>query len=66
VRLCTETYDKEKLIDSGFQFLDLPFSDGTSPPKYVIKTWLNLVKEVFPDKDKEPKQTIGVHCKIKI
>lgn len=47
VRLCEPTYDKAVLEDMGIRVYDWPFADGESPPQHIIRTWLNLVNEVF-------------------
>src|SRR3990167_2803877 len=59
VRVCDPTYSIKPLKDNGINVTELPFSDGASPPRSVIETWLNLVKESSRN---QPDGTIGIHC----
>uniref|UniRef100_A0A7S4IMA3 protein-tyrosine-phosphatase n=1 Tax=Vannella robusta TaxID=1487602 RepID=A0A7S4IMA3_9EUKA len=58
VRVCDPTYSTEPLKENGIQVTELAFSDGASPPRSVVETWLSLVKEV----NKTANATIGIHC----
>jgi len=76
VRVCSSEYDK-KLFEKNditvvvnFQLKkkkiyifqkDLPYDDGSAPPKHVIDSWLKLIDKVFP-KDTKPTSTVAIHC----
>lgn len=49
VRGCEEcTYSGDvDLAKAGIQLHDMAYDDGTSPPKHVISTWLELVRSRF-------------------
>ena len=39
---------------------DLPFEDGAAPPNDIIRQWMDLVKEVVEEEQREG--CIAVHC----
>ena len=39
--------------DEGIKIVDLEFPDGSSPPSYVLKQWLKIVKDHFGPKNKK-------------
>lgn len=55
VRLNKRCYDENIFKENGFTFLDIPFTDGTSPPDAIVEQFLEACE----------KQTggIAVHCK---
>jgi hypothetical protein len=46
------------ILDAGINILDIEFPDGASPPKHVIKYWLQIVSNQFgpPTKGKKAAQ----------
>ncbi|CAI4233280.1 unnamed protein product [Auanema sp. JU1783] len=61
VRVCEPTYETTPLTEHGINVLDWEFSDGSPPPKEVIRDWLDLVRASFKDTN-NPEQCIAVHC----
>jgi len=59
VRVCEPSYDTEKLSRSGINVLDLPFEDGTFPPRDVCESWFSLLKTRYKE---SPGCCIAVHC----
>mmetsp|Transcript_789 Transcript_789/g.2866 ORF Transcript_789/g.2866 Transcript_789/m.2866 type:complete len:161 (-) Transcript_789:123-605(-) len=59
VRVCDPTYSTSRLQEMGIQVTDLSFSDGASPPRHVVETWLSVVKAVSKN---SPNACIGIHC----
>lgn len=58
VRVCDPTYSIDKLKENGIKVTELAFSDGASPPRSVVETWLSVVKDVHQKK----RGTVGIHC----
>jgi len=55
VRLNKKRYDEKVFKNNGFKFLDIPFEDGTIPPKDIIDKFLTA--------SEAEKGGIAVHCK---
>lgn len=55
VRLNKKRYDEKVFKNNGFKFLDIPFEDGTIPPKDIIDKFLTAAEA--------EKGGIAVHCK---
>lgn len=47
VRVCEPTYSATGLESAGINLHEMPYSDGHSPPKHVLDSWLTLVDQVF-------------------
>lgn len=47
VRVCEPTYHGGELESAGMSLYDMEYKDGTSPPKELIQTWLELVEKTF-------------------
>jgi len=47
VRVCEPTYSATGLESAGIHLHEMPYSDGHSPPKQVLDSWLMLVDQVF-------------------
>ena len=47
VRVCEETYSAASLESAGITLHEMPYSDGHSPPRHVLDSWLTLVDQVF-------------------
>jgi len=47
VRVCEPTYSATGLESAGITLHEMPYSDGHSPPKNVLDSWLSLVDQVF-------------------
>ncbi len=47
VRTCEKTYNEQMILEAGIKIIDIEFPDGASPPKHVIKHWLQIVKNQF-------------------
>eukprot|EP00940_MAST-03C_sp_MAST-3C-sp2_P000764 g764.t1 len=61
VRVCEEvTYKSEHMENNNIKTHDMSYKDGTTPPKEVLKTWLDLCFEKF-EKQKS-KGSIAIHC----
>lgn len=45
VRLNNKKYEEKYFTDEGFQHLDIPFEDGTIPPKKIINKFLASAEE---------------------
>lgn len=59
VRVCEPSYDTDKLHNNGINVLDLPFDDGTFPPRNVCDSWFNLLKSRYKE---SPGCCVAVHC----
>ena len=44
VRVCEDTYDATEATKAGIEVHDMPFDDGTAPPKEVLARWRQVVK----------------------
>jgi hypothetical protein len=46
------------ILDAGIKIIDIEFPDGSSPPKHIIKHWLQIVANQFgqPIENKERKK----------
>eukprot|EP00345_Euplotes_harpa_P007550 CAMPEP_0168318382 /NCGR_PEP_ID=MMETSP0213-20121227/446_1 /TAXON_ID=151035 /ORGANISM="Euplotes harpa, Strain FSP1.4" /LENGTH=94 /DNA_ID=CAMNT_0008319439 /DNA_START=376 /DNA_END=656 /DNA_ORIENTATION=+ len=45
VRLNKKRYDEKIFKNDGFNFLDIPFEDGTIPPDDIVKKFLENAEE---------------------
>jgi protein tyrosine phosphatase type IVA len=69
-RFCEPTYREDDLVSAGIGLQDMEYKDGTSPPKELIKIWLELVFRTFYRKSSsfsevdnvDEKPAIAVHC----
>jgi len=64
VRTCEVTYSRSEVEAAGIVFHEMQFTDGESPPREIINSWLLLVHEKFGLKN-HPKigdNCIAVHC----
>lgn len=45
-------------MDAGIKIIDIEFPDGSSPPKHIIKYWLQIVANHFgsPVEEREKKK----------
>ncbi|TID18317.1 phosphatases II [Venturia nashicola] len=59
VRLNSQLYSSSYFEALGIQHLDMIFDDGTCPPLSLVRTFINLAREVIEVR----KQGIAVHCK---
>eukprot|EP00800_Vazella_pourtalesii_P016672 TRINITY_DN4863_c0_g1_i7.p1 TRINITY_DN4863_c0_g1~~TRINITY_DN4863_c0_g1_i7.p1 ORF type:complete len:600 (+),score=89.33 TRINITY_DN4863_c0_g1_i7:165-1964(+) len=55
VRLNRKLYDARRFTDAGFQHSDLFFTDGSTPPEFILKEFLRIAENA--------KGGIAVHCK---
>jgi protein tyrosine phosphatase type 4A len=67
VRVCEPTYQGGELSNAGISLHELEYKDGTSPPKDLIDTWLQLVEKTFYGKTQQSNgdstsNCIAVHC----
>ena len=53
VRLCGQTYNQDRLIQSNINFYDWDFADGSVPSNELIQKWNQLLKL---------NESILVHC----
>ena len=47
VRVCEQTYLVDDFTSAGIRVHELEYKDGTSPPKNLILSWLQLVEKTF-------------------
>ena len=65
VRTCERTYTEDEILKNGIRIHDLKFDDGKFPNKETIKSFLNIVDDVFPlneKSDNNEEKCIAVHC----
>lgn len=72
VRVCEPTYRGEELNSAGISLHEMEYKDGTSPPKDLIMSWLQLVEKTFYGTDAQKgsngasngsnSSRIAVHC----
>jgi len=63
VRVCEPTYHGGELNSAGINLHESEYKDGTSPPKELIMTWLQLVEKTFFLPGNETSSScIAVHC----
>ena len=66
VRTCERTYNDDEIIKEGIRIHELRFDDGKFPSLDIIKSFLNIVNEVFKvDRDGESnseEKCIAIHC----
>lgn len=65
VRVCEPTYHGGELQNAGIQLHECEYKDGTSPPKELIMTWLQLVEKTFYSSSSAAtadSNCIAVHC----
>lgn len=66
-RFCEPTYRSDDFQSVGIGLHDMEYKDGTSPPKELILSWLELVKKTLYQTsskavDGDDKPGIAVHC----
>eukprot|EP01080_Neovahlkampfia_damariscottae_P008479 gene8479-301_t len=61
VRVCSSEYDKKLFEKNEITVVDLPYDDGSAPPKNIIDQWLKLIDKVFP-RDSKAETTMAIHC----
>lgn len=57
VRVCEPTYPKDEVEKAGIALHDMPFDDGTVPPKDVLAKWRGVVKGAEGGGGK-----VAIHC----
>jgi len=57
VRVCEPTYEAAEVEKAGIAMHDMPFDDGTVPPKDVLAKWRGLVKGAEASGGK-----VAIHC----
>lgn len=57
VRVCEPTYEAAEVEKAGIAMHDMPFDDGTVPPKDVLTKWRGLVKGAEASGGK-----VAIHC----
>jgi len=57
VRVCEPTYAAAEVEKAGIAMHDMPFDDGTVPPKDVLAKWRGLVKGAEASGGK-----VAIHC----
>jgi protein tyrosine phosphatase type 4A len=57
VRVCEETYDAAEVEKAGISIHEIPFEDGTAPPKEVMSKWRSVVKQVCDGDGR-----VAIHC----
>jgi protein-tyrosine phosphatase len=75
IRLCEPTYPKEIMNSKGIQLVDLPFTDGGTPPPEVITQFLSIIHSTFGSVQLDPQviqsqsvtiiedaPVIAIHC----
>jgi protein tyrosine phosphatase type IVA len=65
VRVCEPTYRGDELSCAGINLHEMEYKDGTSPPKELIISWLQLVEKTFYQSTPPTDGTgaaIAVHC----
>ncbi len=65
VRTCERTYTDDHIINKGIRIHDLRFDDGKFPNKEIIKSFINIMNDVFPIREKKQineNKCIAVHC----
>ena len=60
VRVCDSSYSPKTVKDSGIEFHDWPFTDGSAPPEEIVSKWFSLIKSTFSNENN--KSTIAIHC----
>lgn len=62
VRVCEPTYRAGELNSAGIGLHEMEYKDGTSPPKELILSWLQLVERTFYQQSAGEGSAIAVHC----
>jgi protein tyrosine phosphatase type IVA len=63
VRTCERTYTEDEIIKNEIRIHDLKFDDGKFPDKETIKSFLNIIDDVFKsDQKSDEEKCIAVHC----
>lgn len=62
VRVCEPTYSGGELNSAGIGLHEMEYKDGTSPPKELILSWLQLVEKTFYQPGASEGSAIAVHC----
>lgn len=57
VRVCEQTYDAAEVEKAGISIFEIPFEDGTAPPKEVMAKWRSVVKQVCENDGR-----VAIHC----
>ena len=57
VRVCEPTYDPAEVEKAGMALHELPFDDGTVPPKDLLAGWRKVVKGA-----EAVGGTVAIHC----
>lgn len=55
IRACQEAYSDDLITSNGVKVYELPFSDGSTPPKDIMRKWLSILKD-------HKGETMAVHC----
>ena len=56
IRLNNKLYDRKKFTDAGIEHIEMYFPDGTTPPDFILKQFLDLVES--------RKGSIGVFIRV--
>jgi protein tyrosine phosphatase type IVA len=62
VRTCERTYTEAEIIKEGIRMHELRFDDGKFPSREIIKSFLDIVEEVFEKNKENEERCIAVHC----
>ncbi len=65
VRTCERTYTEDEILKNGIRIHNLKFDDGKFPNYETIKSFLNIIDEVFVSDGKSEnveEKCIAVHC----
>mmetsp|Transcript_6434 Transcript_6434/g.7820 ORF Transcript_6434/g.7820 Transcript_6434/m.7820 type:complete len:183 (+) Transcript_6434:244-792(+) len=57
VRVCEQTYDAAEVEKAGISIHEIPFEDGTAPPKDLMSKWRSVVKQVCDSGGR-----VAIHC----
>lgn len=59
VRVCGATYALNNFRPNGIEVIDLPFRDGSPPPKFIINEWLKIIQKCFFESNDN---RVAIHC----
>lgn len=62
VRTCERTYTEADIIKEGIRIHEFRFDDGKFPSKEIIKSFLDIVQEVFEKNKQNEEKCVAVHC----